>query len=97
MRRSRTGSERGALCALALLLAALPAGAAERFRDWTLLALSDQICVLHHRAVAAAEGLTLADVFLGPEASGLLVSVRVPLGVSLADGAAYRHPGGRRA
>lgn len=97
MRRCPTVSERAASWLLALLLMALPGAAAERFRDWTLLPLSAGPCLLHHRAVAAAEGLTLADVFLRPEETGLLISVRVPLGASLADGPAYRHPGAARA
>jgi invasion protein IalB len=85
--------------ALAMLAGGPQAVAAdERFRDWTLLRLQADDCVLHHRAVAAKTGLVLADLFLTPmPQGGALISLRVPRGASLVDRPAYRHPGASRA
>ncbi|SLN37349.1 invasion associated locus B family protein [Roseisalinus antarcticus] len=86
------------LCgALVLLKLGIPGPAAAqdgaRFRDWTLLDLPAGGCVLHNRVLSVDGGLTLADVFLEDLGGDLLMSVRVPVGVSLADGMAYRHDG----
>lgn len=95
LRLIRPGVATGLVLAVMLVTSA---AAAERFRDWTTVRLGPGECVLHHRAVAADAGLVLADVFLAPlPAGGALISVRVPVGVSLPDGIAYRHPGQTRA
>lgn len=71
---------------------------AQRFSDWTLRPLPGQGCVLHYRAVAPEAGLVLADLYLSPAGAGSAVlSVQVPVGVSIADRAVYRHPGADRA
>ena len=79
-----------------------PAGeAAEtaRFGDWTLVRPGPGICQLRHTLLSARTGAVLLEMLLLPPApeagleEGALVGLRVPLGVSLPDGIAYRHPG----
>ncbi|WP_165978775.1 invasion associated locus B family protein [Antarcticimicrobium luteum] len=71
---------------------------ARRFADWTLLEVPGQGCVLQYRAVAPGSGLVLADLYLSPVAEGgAILSVRVPVGASIADRAVYRHLGAGRA
>ena len=92
---------RGAVLAASVVIAgAVCAGAQEarRFADWTLLAAPGQGCVLQYRAIAPEAGLVLADLYLSPVAEGgALLSVRVPVGASIADRAVYRHSGADRA
>lgn len=88
---------KAAALALGVMAASAPPAAAQearQFADWTMLTLPGQGCVLQYRAVAPDAGLVLADLYLSPaEAGRAVLSVRVPVGVSIADRAIYRHPG----
>lgn len=82
----------------ALVAAASPAEAQPatadppRFGDWSLIALPGAGCVLHQRLAVRESGQTIADLWLQTQADdGAVLSVQVPLGVSLADQVAYRH------
>lgn len=92
---------RAAALALGLMIAGAACAAAQearRFSDWMLLPLPGQGCVLQYRAVAPEAGLTLADLYLSPaEAGRAVLSVQVPVGVSIADRVIYRHPEAARA
>lgn len=91
---------RVALAAVVAIVGAACAGAQEarRFADWTLLQAPGQGCVLQYRAVAPEAGLALADLYLSPvDEGGAILSVRVPVGASIADRVVFRHPGADRA
>lgn len=88
------------LRALALIWAAVVPAAAQGpspqavHGDWVLIA-GDGICQLRHTRISARSGAVLLEmVLLPPErpGGGALAGLRVPLGVSLRDGIAWRHP-----
>ncbi len=69
------------------------AGGREIFRDWELLHLPQGECLLVQQVLARRGEVAIADVYLSrSEAGSALLSVRVPVGVSLADGIGYRYP-----
>jgi len=84
---------RRAWLALLLWLAAGGELAAQQFRDWELLRLSEGGCLLAQQVLARQGQVNIASVYLSDlEAGSALLSVQVPVGVSLADGIGYRYP-----
>ena len=64
--------------------------------DWVLVA-APGVCQLRHTRVSARSGAVLLEMLLLPPApgeTGALAGLRVPLGVSLPNGIAWRHPAG---
>ena len=69
----------------------------DRFGDWVLLRAAPGVCQLRHTLLSATSGAVLLEMLLLPPDpahtdGGALVALRVPLGVSLPDGIAWRHP-----
>ena len=74
------------------------------FGDWVLLSSGPGVCQLRHTLLSAQSGAVLLEMLLLPpdpaetaasgttSDTGALVALRVPLGVSLPDGIAWRHP-----
>lgn len=79
------------LLTLAAVGTASAQGNAASFKDWTVLPLPGQGCVLAQRLIAPEAGIFIGDVFLSETgAGGAILSLRVPLGVDLSQPAAYR-------
>lgn len=65
----------------------------QRFADWQLIQFPDFSCQLVQTVVSRRTGNTLTEMWLMAQADGTgVISVRVPVGVDLAAGIAYRHP-----
>lgn len=88
--------------ALAAALLALPAAVSaqapdpqpEAFGDWVLVRAAG-VCQLRQTRLSAQSGAVLLEMLLLPPGhgdGGALAGLRVPLGVSLPDGIAWRHP-----
>ncbi len=94
-RRCRQRGLRPLVLAGAVLLA-LPVAASDPvpYGDWVLVA-APGVCQLRHTRLSARSGAVLLEMLLLPPApgeGGALAGLRVPLGVSLPDGIAWRHP-----
>ena len=97
--RAARRTNRAALAlALGLSVGAALADQPERFGDWDLLRLPQAGCQLTQTVISRRSGTRIAEIWLAgqPDGSSVL-SARVPVGVSLPEGIAYRHPSARRA
>lgn len=90
----------GALAAIvAVALLNPPALAQETLHathgDWVVLRSPEGGCQMRSTILSRESGAILLEMILRPQpdgAPGALVGLRAPVGVSLADGIAYRHP-----
>lgn len=67
---------------------------ATQFGDWEMISTPSQ-CMLITRVASAKSGIPIVEMFLVPnndEKTKLVAGIRVPNGVSLSDGIAFRHP-----
>ena len=87
-RRPRVAAGIAALTALALLSAPLQG---RTVGDWQMRAWDGLGCGAEQVVLGRATGATLAEVVLFPRPDGAVMLVRVPTGVRLSDGIAYRH------
>jgi len=81
------------LVGVLLATTAVTAQTPQRFGDWSLVEFPDQSCRLVQSVLSRRSGNVLAEVWLGSRVDETAVfSARVPVGVDLAAGIAYRHP-----
>ncbi|WP_407493628.1 invasion associated locus B family protein [Pseudooceanicola sp. MF1-13] len=82
-----------AAAALVLGGTSLTAQQVDRFGDWLLVQFPDQRCRLAQTVLSRRSGNELVEIWLDEEPQGTaVISARVPVGVDLAAGIAYRHP-----